>query len=475
MDLLKILTERRDALKGELDEFLSAIEGNEERSDKNLSEAEQSEYDAKRDEVKILNERIAQMAADIEEQRAADDAARKAIGAEDKGGAPLVVVGREEPTYRKGDAPGDHSYYRDLVNVFRSGDPEARERLMRNNAQVRDHLAAKHELRDLSRTDTTSVGEFVPPAWLLELYQPGIRASARITANLVRAMPLPGGTDSLNVPRISTNPTVAAQTADNAAVNEVDAVSATVTAPVVTFAGQNDVALQVLEQSPLAGGFDELIFAELADDMDRYVDLQVLNGSGTSGQVKGILAAVASGNKSAYTDASPTQPEMYPSFGKVLSLTTTARKKGVEAWVMHNRRWYWLMAALDSSNRPYVTPVANGPQNAYGVATADGAGQAEGLVGYIAGVPVFIDPNVPVLLTNGAGAAGTEDIVIAGRFSDAILFEGALRTRVLPEVGSGTLSVRLQVYEYAAFTAERAAGNSFGTIYDTGMAAPSGY
>lgn len=374
-----------------------------------------------------------------------------------------VTVTKEERTYRDGNAPGDHSYFRDLRHATVLGDPDARERLARNNL----------EARDLTRTDTTSVGEFVPPAWLLELYQSGIRASGRVTANRIPKMALPPGTDSINIPKITTNATVAAQTSDNAAVNEVDAVSGTVTAPVVTFAGQNDVAIQVLEQSPLAGGFDQLIFRELMADLDRYVDVQVLNGTGANGQVKGLVpVAIAGSQKTAYTDGTPTVPELYPSFGKVLSLIATARKDNVECFIMHPRRWYWLASSVDGSNRAYVLPLASGPNNAYG--TQSDAGIAEGLVGQIFGVPVYLDPNVPVLLTNGAGTGGTEDIILAGKFSDAVLMESSVRTRVLPEVLSGTLTTRLQVYEYAAFTAERAT-SGIGAIYDTGLAAPSGF
>jgi HK97 family phage major capsid protein len=374
-----------------------------------------------------------------------------------------VRITSEEPTYRAGDAPGDHSWVRDLVAMSKYGDSEARDRLLRNN----------QEQRDLTRTDTSSVGEFVPPAWLIDLYTPGLRASRRVTANLCRQMALPANTDSLNIPKITTNPTVAAQTADNAAVNEVDTVSGTVTAPVRTFAGQNDVAIQVLEQSPLSGGFDQLIFGELMADLDRYVDVQVLNGTGSNGQVKGIVpVAIAGSVKSAYTDASATGPELYPSFGKVVSLVTSSRFDTVEAFVMHPRRWYWLASSIDGSNRAYIVPGANGPNNAYGVMS--NVGDAQGPAGNIFGVPVYLDPNIPATLTNGAGTGGTEDIIIAGHFSDAILMESAVRTRVLPEVLSGTLTTRLQVYEYAAFTAERTAV-SFGAIYDTGMSAPSGF
>jgi HK97 family phage major capsid protein len=427
-----------------------------------LAKDERSEEEVT--ELEAADKRSDELATEIQTAEARDKR-RTAVGAMKPEPATTVQVGKEEKTYREGNQPGDHSYFRDLWHATTRGDYEARERLIRNNA----------EARDLTRTDTSSVGEFVPPAWLLELYQPGIRATKRVTANLVRHLPLPPGTDSLNVPRISTNPTVAAQTADNQAVNEVDTVSATVTAGVQTFAGQNDVAIQVLDQSPLAGGFDALIFSELMADLDRYVDSQVINGTGANGQVKGFVpVAIAGSQKVAYTDASPTVVEFFTNLSapKVVSLITTARKDTVDAFVMHPRRWYWLMSGLDSSNRPLVVPTAGGPNNADGTQSVGGA--AEGAVGQLIGIPVYLDPNIPVLLTNGAGAAGTEDIILAAHFQDAILFESSVRTRVLPEVLSGTLEVRLQVYEYAAFTAERAT-SGVGAIYDTGMAAVSGF
>jgi hypothetical protein len=49
-----------------------------------------------------------------------------------------------------------------------------------------------------------------------------------------------------------------------------------------------------------------------------------------------------------------------------------------------------------------------------------------------------------------------------------------MRTRALPEVLSGTLTVRLQVYAYSAFICGRfPAGIS--KITGTGLAAPSGF
>jgi hypothetical protein len=62
--------------------------------------------------------------------------------------------------------------------------------------------------------------------------------------------------------------------------------------------------------------------------------------------------------------------------------------------------------------------------------------------------------------------------VIVMRAADSYLWESAIRTRVLPDVGSGTLTVRLQVYGYLAFTAERQP-KSICVIGGTGLAAPT--
>jgi len=50
-------------------------------------------------------------------------------------------------------------------------------------------------------------------------------------------MALPAGTDSVNIPRITTGTDTAVQSADNAATTTQDMVTATVTAPVRTVSG----------------------------------------------------------------------------------------------------------------------------------------------------------------------------------------------------------------------------------------------
>jgi HK97 family phage major capsid protein len=180
---------------------------------------------------------------------------------------------------------------------------------------------------------------------------------------LVTNLPLPPGTDSINVPKISTGTTTAIQTADNQSVSETDLADTSVSAGVKTIAGQQDVAIQALEQSPV--NFDQIIFADLIADYATKVDVQVLSGSNASGQVKGITGATGI-NTVAYTDTTPTVAELYSKLADAVQKIHTNRYLRPDVIVMHPRRWAWMLAALDSSNRPLVVPNAQGPTNAIG-------------------------------------------------------------------------------------------------------------
>lgn len=111
--------------------------------------------------------------------------------------------------YRRGDPR--QSWCRDLIRLSLNldSDGESRARLTSHAQQVVDHPAFQ-EHRDLSRVDGSG-GYAVPPAWLMsryfELARPG-----RAFANLVQRQPLPGGTDSINIPKLLTGTSTAIQT-----------------------------------------------------------------------------------------------------------------------------------------------------------------------------------------------------------------------------------------------------------------------
>lgn len=404
---------------------------------------------------------IADVAAD-ETRTAAANEARATGGA---------VVKRQPLTYERWDLRS--SYFLDLVAAEKSLgriDPEeARGRLMRHAKEMEvagPEMEAKrwgggdgYERRDLSRADGSG-GYFVPPAWLMSEYVNLARAG-RVTADLCHKLPLPPGTDSINVPKVSTGTATAIQTADNAAVQKTDLADTSLQANVKTIAGQQDIALQAIEQSPLA--FDQIIFADLAGALATNVGTQVISGSNASGQVKGIRQ-IASIPTTAFTTGSPTLALLYPKLASAWQTVGTTRFAEPEAIVMHPRRWAWIMAALDTSNRPFISWTPGASHTAMATINAD---VAQGYVGTTPFGPVYVDPNIPTTV-----GGGTEDIILFLRPSELYLWEGPLRTRVLTEVLSNTLEVRLQLYEYLAFMPDRRIENTC-MISGTGLAAPT--
>lgn len=417
-----------------------------EAEDRDLTDAEMAEVRTASESIKDLDERIADL-TDLAERSAVAAKVLPVVGG--------AVVRSEPNTYAQ---RGEFSHVRDTILATQRNDQDAWTRLHRHAAEI------AVESRDITRVDGAG-GEFVPPLWLVDMFGDFPRAG-RVAANLVSTLPLPGGTDSINLPRIATGPQVAAQTADNAAVQETDMVTATVTAPVRTIAGQQDVAIQLVEQSPLAGGIDQLIYGQLLADYERALGVQIWNGSGTSGQLLGVLGTSGIGAVT-YTDGSATVPELYLPLAQAVNSVHVNSFIPATSIVMHPRRWNWMTSALDSSNRPLVVPTAQGPYMALGVETTT---NAQGLVGSVLGIPVYVDSTIPVNLGSGTN----EDRIFVGDLRQSYLMEGSVRTRVLPDVLSGNLTVRFQLYRYAAFTSGvRATGVA--AISGTGLTAPSGF
>jgi hypothetical protein len=303
-------------------------------------------------------------------------------------------------------------------------------------------------------------GYFVPPLWLVDQYIPYLR-NGRPFANSVRSMDLPPGTDSVNIPKVNSGTTVDVQT-DGGAVSSTDITDSFVSAPVRTLAGQQDIAMQLLDQSPI--NFDQVLFPDLLADYARKVDVQCLSGSGINGQLKGI-DNVSGTNTVTYTSASPLASELYPILGQALSQLTRNRKlaDGLRIW-FQGTRWWWLATRLDGSLRPFI--VEAGPFNAMG--TGDSVSQ--GPVGRMLWTPTNVDLNITT--TDGAGT--NQDRIYVNRGDDLYLFEGAMRSRALQEVLSGTLQIRFQIYNYIAFMPDRYAVST-SIISGTGLVAPAGF
>jgi HK97 family phage major capsid protein len=320
--------------------------------------------------------------------------------------------------YRRNDP--SQSWCRDMIRLQMNLDPsgESRSRLYTHAQQVMEHPAYQ-EHRDLSRVDGAG-GYAVPPAWLMnqyiELARPG-----RAFANLVQRQPLPGGTDSINIPKLLTGTAVGIQSADNTPVTKVDLTDTFINAPVCTIAGQQGVSIQLIDQSPIA--FDDIVFRDLVAAHAALTDTQCLSGSGSAGQVLGVDLTPGT---STLTVSALTIQGVYSAIANAIQLIHTQRFQPPDVIVMAPRRWGWFLSLLDNQQRPLFLPDANRPYNAAGILT-DVASQQ--VVGSIQGLPVVTDPNV----TTTSGAGTNEDVIYVLRASDIVLWESGIRARVLPE------------------------------------------
>lgn len=403
-------------------------------------------------ELVTLDERIGKIeavearAAEIAEARAA--APVKAFGA--------AVVKSEPLTYGE---RGANSFVRDMIQATLRNDRGSWDRLHRHQAEM------AVESRTIPNTTDGTGGEFVPPLWLVNEYAEYARA-ARVTADLLTTMPLPPGTDSINVPKITLGTQTGAQNGQNTAVTNRDMTTSTVTASVKTYAGYEDVSVQLVEQSPLQGGLDRMVLGDLMQDYALQINTAVINGAGTSGTLTGLLN-VSGINSVTYTDASPTGSEMVPAFAQAISQVVKNRFRAPEAFVVAPSTWYWLQAQTDTAGRPLVVPTGNGPFNANGVTTTPGA--PAGLAGTILGVPVYVDATMPTNL----GAGTNQAAILCAKFSDSYLFESGVKTGVFPDVSSANLTVRFRVHGYAAIA--HRFPTAISAITGTGLIVQSGY
>jgi len=200
MSLASKLKEQRDGLVAEVETTLAAEDVSAEALDA---------ASAAQDEIAKLDERIA-TAEKVEARTAAIAESRKEAGVATFGGAKVT---KEAMTY---DKDGKNSFVRDMIGAQLRNDRSSWERLYRHQQEV------AIESRDISRTDGAG-GDFVPPIYLINEYAEFARA-ARVTADLVTNMALPAGTDSINIPQITTGTLAAFQSADNSATTTRDMV-----------------------------------------------------------------------------------------------------------------------------------------------------------------------------------------------------------------------------------------------------------
>lgn len=424
------LKEKRSALLADADGFVAAAQAEK----RDLTADEDKAIAAKLDEVRDLDEQIKRH-EELEERQAKAAEARTTLKIES-----AVTSVKAEPRVYSQDSK--HSFVRDAYAAHFNGDFEARERLSRHMAEER-----------VERRDVTSANfsGLVVPQYLTDLAAPFARAG-RPLADASRKHPLPASGLTLNISRVTTGSSVAAQT-EGAAVSETNMDDTLLTIDVKTYAGQQNVSRQALERGT---GVDALVMADLVSAYHTTLDAAVVN------EVK-----VGNGNTVTYTDASPTVGELYPKLLDAVQKIQTNFFAGPNIIVMHPRRLAWILAALDSTNRPLAVPTLNGPFNS--VATGSSS-VVYGNSGYsIAGLPVLTDANVPTDLN------GDQDAIYIGNTQELHLWEegdGSPMMLRFEQPKGAELDVQMIVYGYSAVTVRRYP-KSWAEIIGTGLAAPT--
>lgn len=422
-----------------------------------LSSGEQARADKHAEEITAVTERIAELREQDELDNAADEYTRSAYGFPAGGPflSPRMLAGdgvsRNESTYRR---DGRASYFLDLFRATKEGDSQARERLDRNRKERAESTRA------LSTT-TGGGGEFVPPLWLEDEWIALARAG-RTTTNLLNQLPMPPGTDVVNIPKVNTGTATALQGTQNTAIQQTDMTTTSVASGVFTVAGGATISMQLAEQSP--GNADQIVLKDLAQDYNRQVGNLSVNATTGTGSFNGLLASA--GNTVAYVDAAPAlmgPAKLYSKIAQAKSLIETTLFLPPNVIIMHPRRWDWICVQVDNSNRPAVLPGQGGPFNASAVQTST---DAQGSVGMMFGLPVVVDPQIPV---NGGGGTNQDTIILA-RTDETWFWEGDLRLQAFQQTYAAQLSLFLRCYNYIAQVTRR--NSSIAIIQGTGLVTP---
>ena len=455
MSLAETMRERRKAQRASLDALVASVET---RDNKVFTEDEDTQFSTLLAEIRSSDARVTEL-EEIEASEARAAATRVETGEAqvEQRSTPATVT---DPAIYLPDGANGNSYFRDLGRAATEGGEarDAIERLVRNKRAVAD------EQRAMGNTNTTggAGGEFAPPTWLvsewINLLRPG-----RVTADLFTKAPIPPGTSSVSIPKLLTGTAVALQSTQNSTLATADITTSFVSTGFATIGGKAVWSQQLMDQSAVP--FDQIISADLAAAYNAYFGAQIFLGAGTGANNNAVLnglsnATVLSGNQSTIT--ATTAAAFYSKANGMLSAFATTRYAQPEQWIMHPRRWFWLLAQTDSTGRPLVVPsdVAYNP-----IATNNGNNM--GLVGGFLGLPVYIDPNIPTNLGTGTN----QDIVYLLKASDLWLFESTPQAESFRSPYAEQIGILFRLYNYAGTLLNRQSA-SIATLTGVGLVPP---
>jgi len=426
----------------------AAIDALDERSD-----ATPEEYDAANEEIRVAAE-AAESAKRMLDQREAVERARATYKPSPESNntteARVSLTVDEPDMYRRG---GAYSFFTDMY--WAKQDPHAHADASK---RISDHQQHEVEKRAVS---TATMGGLIPPAYLIGLYAKAGR-NGRVYADQVNHQTLPDVGMSVIIPRLTAGLAAGVQASESSTVSTQDPTETDLTVNVRTIAGYSPVSRQTLER---AAYNDQVLMEDLMARYNAALDTQCISGSGSSGQILGVLNTSSISTSAAST---MTVAGVWPKIADVTQQINTATGGlgyVADKIVMHPRRWGFFTAAFDSSNRPVFG--ITGEQYFNNAGSGDPSAYA-GPVGKLMGLPVFTDANIPTNL--GAGTNEDRILVFASGVSHLWERDGDPVTLSFEQQAGTSLQVQLVCYGYAAFTAGRYPAAS-GVV--TGLTTPS--
>jgi HK97 family phage prohead protease len=303
------------------------------------------------------------------------------------------------------------------------------------DARTRLEIAAERALT----TTLGAGGEFVHPGggvpgFIAELFATSAKAIGQI-ADALDNQPLSAHGKAVETPILTGSASVAVHV-DGASVSSTDPTTSKASDAVCMIAGNVDLARQDFDRSNL----DEAIARELGELYASKLDDQLLEGSGATGQLLGLLTVTGT-TATTYTDASPTAAKVLAqALGKCMSDTGTARGILPDLVILHARRYVWLATKL-------------------------GFDPGQGLADIGLAARFVPSETVPLVST-------TQDPIIVLRRQDIPLFRDPPVFTAMEEPASGNLQIRIQVRGFSGFLPDRFP-KAIGIATGTGLTTPT--
>jgi hypothetical protein len=347
---------------------------------------------------------------------------------------------RHEPlTYEPPEREGTHSYFSDSWEARQSVGP-AIARLERHAAEMRvegPKLRERLEREQRSRTETLGVeyranpspisSTFAPPLYLVQDWANAPRPE-RVLSKQFTNFVLPKGVQQINLPRLTTGTTTGVATPVTPT-PEQDIIDAQSSAQVITIAGQSDVSIQSLEQSPNNAHLDRILWSDLRSSYDATVESQTYVGGGGKYELNGVLNAGINAITTTETIA-----KLWPALAETFGSVSDTRKLSPTAFFTRGGFWAALATAQDLQNRPFYVPLDQQSNT-----TAQP-------IGVLIGLPVYLTESIPTNL----GTGKNQQCVLAGRPEDSYFWESPPSLSLFDETLSATLQVRIVLRGYVA-------------------------